>query len=97
MGRLNDDMLIEDTELSDRAKLALTENQALTVRDARNLTDWQILHIPNVGKVTLAEIRDKLGDRSTRTEHNELREMECPECHARLFVHIRTVLIGSKE
>jgi DNA-directed RNA polymerase alpha subunit len=97
MGGLNDDMLIEDTDLSDRAKYALTELQALTVRDARNLTDRQIMHIPNVGKATLGEIRHKLGDRFSRTEHNDLREMECPECHARLFVHIRTVLIGRKE
>ena len=97
MGRLSDDMLIEDTDLSDRAKYALSELQAPTVRDARNLTDRQILRIPDVGKVTLGEIRQKLGGRSTRTEHNELREMECPECHARLFVHIRTVLIGRKE
>jgi hypothetical protein len=55
-----DDMLIEDMELSVRTRNCFRNDDIVTVGQARQLTDAELLRIPNFGRLTLAEWREAL-------------------------------------
>ena len=52
--------LINGLPLSTRAKCILAAEGIETVEQLMNLSDWQLLKMPNLGRTTLKEIRDAL-------------------------------------
>ena len=52
--------LINGLPLSTRAKCILAAEGIETVEQLMNLSDWELLKMPNLGRTTLKEIRDAL-------------------------------------
>lgn len=56
-GEVNDEGLVEYLEISLRAHNALKNAGVVTVAQLKNMTDAELLSIPNIGRKTLHEIK----------------------------------------
>ena len=59
-----DDVLIEDLELGVRSYNCLKREGIQTVGDLVSKTEAELLNIPNFGKKSIDEVKEKLGERS---------------------------------
>ncbi len=58
-----DDVLIEELELGVRSYNCLKREGIQTVGDLVSKTEAELLNIPNFGKKSIDEVKDKLGER----------------------------------
>jgi hypothetical protein len=56
----------------------------VSIGEVRRMSDAEILRIPNVGRLTLREIRAKIG-RAAATPEDAPIEIRCPHCGALLW------------
>ena len=94
------DTRIKDIPFSCRARNCLLNLGCKTIGDAALLSDHELRCTPNIGRVTLDEIKDRLG----RITPDYRREKDCIneiiraiECNSRVFLAIKNYVQMTEE